>query len=193
MKNKEKYVLTMKLLEDDKGFKMSKSDGNVVWLDDKPKEMFGKIMSWPDGLIGIGFELCTNVSYDDAKKVSEDLKNSEINPRDLKLKLAFEITKINHGEEKAREAQEYFEKVFSKKEMPDEIDKVKIKKGENIVEFLVKSKMAESKGDAKRKIEQGGVKIDGEIVKDSSLVIGSSFDGKVVKVGKREFRKISVE
>jgi tyrosyl-tRNA synthetase len=193
MKNKDKFVLTMKLLADSEGKKMGKSEGNVIWLDDVPNEMFGKVMSWSDGLIGIGFELCANIGSDEIEKNYKELKDEKTNPRDLKIRLAYEITKINHGEKKAEEAREYFEKVFSRKETPDEIEEVKAKEGENISDFMVKSGMADSKSDARRKIEQGGVKIDGETVKDSSLVIGSSFDGKIVKVGKREFRKISAK
>ncbi|MFZ2881854.1 MAG: tyrosine--tRNA ligase, partial [Candidatus Moraniibacteriota bacterium] len=89
---KAKFVLTMKLLADENGKKMGKSEGNVVWLDDAPTDMFGKVMSWPDGVIGIGFELCTNLEFDRVKKIYKDLKNPKINPRDMKIELAYELT-----------------------------------------------------------------------------------------------------
>jgi tyrosyl-tRNA synthetase len=192
VKNKEKFVLTTKLLADKEGRKMGKSEGNVVWLGDSAQDMFGKVMSWPDGIIGIGFEICTNIPYEEVKKVYKDLENSDINPRDLKIKLAFEITRINHGEKEAQDAQKYFEKVFSKKEMPEEVMMIEIKEGENIIEVLVKSKMAESKSDARRKIEQGGVSIGGEIVAYFQMNLDKTVDGKIIKVGKRHFRKIKI-
>jgi len=192
MKNKEKFVLTMKLLADNEGKKMGKSEGNVVWLDDTPENMFGKVMSWPDGVIGIGYELCTNIPSDEVKEIYKELESGKTNPRDLKIKLAREITKINHGEKEAQKAQQYFEKVFSKKEMPEEIETVEVKKGENIVDIMVKSGLSESKSDARRKIEQGGVSIDGEVVKDFQIKLNEEYQDKIIKVGKRHFRKIRI-
>jgi len=195
IKNKEKYVFITTLLENPiTGEKMmSKSLGTGVFLDSTANDMFGKIMAQPDENMIQLFIDCTYISLEEIDKIKMQLKNNKINPRDIKLRLAREIVKIYHNEKEAKKAQEYFEKVFSKKEVPDDVKEIKVKKEENIVDFLVKSGTAESKGDAKRKIEQGGVKIDGKIVKDSSFVIGSSFDGKIIKIGKREFRKILVE
>ncbi|MFZ2193089.1 MAG: tyrosine--tRNA ligase [Candidatus Moraniibacteriota bacterium] len=189
---KEKFVLTMKLLADENGKKMGKSEGNVVWLDDAPTDMFGKVMSWPDGVIGIGFELCTNLEFDRVKKIYKDLKNPKINPRDMKIELAYELTKINYGERKALEAREYFEKVISNKELPTEIAEIKIANEDELIEVLVENKLASSKADARRKIEQGGVKIDNEAVSDWQLKLDEKFSGKIIKVGKREFRKIKI-
>ncbi|MFA6047740.1 MAG: tyrosine--tRNA ligase [Parcubacteria group bacterium] len=194
MKNKEKFVLTMKLLADNEGKKMGKSEGNVVWLSDSPQNMYGKVMSWPDGVIGIGFELCTNIKFSEVKEIYVELEDGKINPRDLKMKLAYEITKINHGEEKADAAQDYFVKTIQKKEIPDDVSPSLPPPGEvTLVEFLVRENMAESKGDARRKIEQGGVSIDGEIIRDYKGIIDESWDGKIVKVGKKNFRKITFE
>lgn len=178
-------VITFKLLEGTDGRKMSTSWGNVILIEDEPNEMFGKVMSIRDELIEKYFEICTDMDMSEVKKMLSS-------PRDAKIKLACEIVKIYHNEEAARKAQEHFEKVFSKKETPDEIEEVKIEEGETIIDFLVKTGMADSRGDARRKIEQGGVKIDGEVVKDFNLVLGNMFDGKVVKVGKREFRRIAL-
>jgi len=192
LKNKEKFVFITTLLENPvTGEKMmSKSLGTGVFLDGDSNNMFGKIMAQPDENLPQLFADCTYISMNEVNKIKNSLKDSEVNPRDVKLRLAFEIVKIYHGEKKAQEAKEYFEKVFSRKETPDEIQEIKIKEGENIVDFIVRSGMAESKSDARRKIEQGGVKIGGEIVKDPGLIISSNFEGKIVKVGKREFRKI---
>jgi tyrosyl-tRNA synthetase len=186
VKGKEKFVLTMKLLADENGKKMGKTEGNVVNLDENPENMFGQVMAWSDGLITPGLELCTNVLMEEIKEI--DLKN---NPRDAKMRLAFEITKINHGEEKAKAAQEYFINTFSKKEIPQDISEVKIEKEEiKITEFLVLAKQAESISDARRKIEQGGVEIDGKKIEDWKMVLDKKYDGKVIKIGKFGFVKI---
>lgn len=178
-------VVTFKLLEGTDGRKMSTSWKNFILIEDEPNQMFGKVMSIKDELIKKYLEICTDVDMADVKDIIS-------NPRDAKIKLAYEIVKIYHGEKKAEEAKEYFEKVFSRKEIPDEVIPSLAPLEITLVDWMVKEGFAKSKGDARRKIEQGGVKIDGETVKDSSLVIGSSFNGKIIKVGKKEFRKITL-
>lgn len=192
MKNKEKFVMTNKLIADEQGKKMGKSEGNAVFLDVDPKNMYGVIMSWPDGVIGIGFELCTKIPFGEVKKIKEELKDEKNNPRDYKMRLAFEITKIVHGEEEAKKAQENFVKTVQNKEVPYETKEVKISAGARIKAVMVENDLAESGSDAKRKIQQGGVKISDETVEDINLKISGEQDGKVLKVGKREFRKIKV-
>ena len=87
----EKFVLTIKLLEDPSGKKMGKTEGNMITLNDSPKNMFGKIMSWPDTMIALGFELCTNYSLDKIEEIKKKLQDTKHNPRDLKADLAKEI------------------------------------------------------------------------------------------------------
>jgi len=187
VKGKEKFVLTMKLLADESGKKMGKTEGNVVNLDETPENMFGQVMAWSDGLIGPGFELCTNISIDEVKEI-----NPKENPRDAKLRLALEITKINHGEDKAKKAKEYFINTFSKRETPKDIPEIKIKTETiSLVDFVVLSGNATSKSDARRKIEQGGVEIEGEKIIDAKMVLDKDFDGKTVKIGKLSFSKIN--
>jgi tyrosyl-tRNA synthetase len=186
-------IITCPLLEGIDGVdKMSKSVGNYIALTEEPNSMYGKVMSLPDNLIVRYFELCTDFYVAEIDKIKKQLDSQSENPRDIKMKLAGEIVKIYHGEKKAQEAQEYFKKVFSRKETPDQIEEVKTKEGKSLIDLMVENGMAESKSDARRKIEQGGVKINDETVKDFSLMIGSSFNGKILKVGKREFRKISL-
>ncbi|MFZ2882600.1 MAG: tyrosine--tRNA ligase, partial [Candidatus Moraniibacteriota bacterium] len=96
------------------------------------------------------------------------------------------------GERKPLEAREYFEKVISNKELPTEIAEIKIANEDELIEVLVENKLASSKADARRKIEQGGVKIDNEAVSDWQLKLDEKFSGKIIKVGKREFRKIKI-
>lgn len=209
MKNKEKFVLTLKLLTDPTGKKMGKTEGNIISLDDTSEDMFGKVMAWSDGMIALGFELCTDVPMEDIKQIEKDMQSGKLNPRDAKLKLAFEITKIYHGEEEALKAQKYFIDTFSKKEIPSDVkefkiydsiskssaDNVKLSLGNNIelVNFLVNSELATSKSDARRKIEQGGVEINGKRVTDWRMEIGKEYDGKVMRVGKIYFVKIKFE
>jgi tyrosyl-tRNA synthetase len=194
VKNKEKLVLTMKLLADDKGAKMSKSEGNVVWLDDSPENMYGKVMSWPDGLIGIGFELCTNVPFDEMEKIHKELKKNRINPRDLKMKLAYEITKINHGKGRADEAQEYFVKTIQKKELPQEVRSEKLEvRIINIIDLLIKVKLASSKSEARRLIKQKGIKVDGTVILNENKKIDIKDGGIILQRGKHQFVKVVYE
>ena len=198
IKNKDKFVLTIKLLADDTGKKMGKTEGNVVNLNENPENMFGQVMAWSDGLIANGFELCTNVPVEEVNEIREKLKDSNNNPRDLKLQLAFEITKINHGEEEAQKAQENFINTFSKKEIPENIREVKIDKEEiKTTEFIVLAGLATSKSDARRKIEQKGVDcgvdLDGKLTLELVIVdriLNKDDDGKVMKVGKKDFVRI---
>lgn len=191
MKSKEKFVLTTKLLVDPSGKKMGKTEGNMVNLDEAPNEMYGKIMSWPDELIGVGFEICTNVPMDETKENEQLVKNGKTNPRDLKMKLAFEITKIYHGEKKAREAEEFFISTVQKKETPESIINYQLSMSNcKIVYLLVETKLANSKSEARRLIEQGGVKVDGEVVKDINKEINILKEGVIIQRGKRQFVKV---
>ncbi|HOW60345.1 MAG TPA: tyrosine--tRNA ligase [Candidatus Moranbacteria bacterium] len=186
VKNKEKFVLTMKLLADETGKKMGKTEGNVVNLDETAENMFGQVMAWSDGLIIPGFELCTNIPAEELKEI-----DTKKNPRDAKLKLAYEITKINYGEKKAKAAQDYFINTFSKKEIPSDIAEFKInEESKKLAEILVESGNAKSLSDARRKIEQGGVSIDDEKITDIQTIITQKENKKVLKIGKLGFIKI---
>lgn len=188
--NKEKFVLTMKLLADDHGNKMGKSEGNAVFLDESNIEMFGKVMSWTDGIIINALELCTRVDRKEISEMKKKMENNEVNPKDLKMRLAYEIVKIFHGDKKAQEAQDYFVNTFQKKETPEELPEVLLEKGfKKIVDLLVEIKLATSKGEARRLIEQGGIKIGEEIVKDLNLEIELE-NNLIIQRGKRQFVKI---
>jgi len=195
-KNKEKFVLTTKLLTDPSGKKMGKTEGNMINLDEPAKEMYGKIMSWPDELIGLVFEICTDVPRDELTKIKDELKTGKTNPRDLKMRLAYEITKIYHSEKRAKEAEDYFVKTIQKKEVPEEVRSKKLEvRSMNIVELLVEVKLAGSKGEARRLIEQGGIKIkvgaqDFVAVKDINTVINITKSGVLLQRGKRQFVRV---
>lgn len=147
IKNKEKFVVTNKLLEDSTGKKMGKTEGNMVALTDSPQDIYGKIMSWTDGLIVSGFELCTDYKPTEVENIKTKLEKGE-NPRDIKMLLAYEVTKICTSEKDANKAQEFFINTFQKKEIPDEL--VEISAGIDLAQSLIKSELVTSNSDIKR-------------------------------------------
>ena len=177
---KDKSVLTMKLLEDNTGKKMGKTEGNMISFEDSSNEMFGKVMSWNDSLIEKGFELCTNF---DLSKI-----NVNQNPRDLKMKLAYEIVKIYHGEKKAKEAQDNFINTFAKGGVPKDILEVSVKNDMKLVDLLLAEKIVSSKTEFRRLIGEGAITdMDkNEKVKD----IEAKALKTVYKIGKHRFIKI---
>ncbi|MFA7245373.1 MAG: tyrosine--tRNA ligase [Candidatus Magasanikbacteria bacterium] len=185
LKNKEKFVLAGKLLTDNSGKKMGKSEGNMIAFADTPEDMFGKIMNWTDGMIVSGFEICTRIPMSEVEQIKKDLE-AGANPRDAKFKLAYEITKTFLGEESAKLGQSHFEKVIQSKDRPDEIPELK-PVSYNIIEVLVESGLSTGKSDARRAIEQGGVKVNDEKIE------AFDYDTKpedVIQKGKRFFVKV---
>lgn len=190
LKGKEKLVLTIKLLTDPEGKKMGKTEGNMISLDENPKEMFGKIMAWSDSLIIPCFEACTDLSNEKIKEFAQDIKNKKLNPRDAKARLAREVVSIHHGKSVALRAEKEFDLVFKEKKLPTKIQEIKIsQKFLPILDLLTKTKLASSKSEAKRLILQGGIKIDGIAQKDWKMMVKTK-KGQVVQVGKRRFVKI---
>ena len=184
-------ILMVNLIEGLDGRKMSSSWGNTINIADEANDMFGKIMSMGDDLIMKYFVHCTRISMDEIEKIEKEMGNEKMNPRDAKLKLAYEITKIYHGENKARDARDYFVKTFSQKEIPENVADFKINgESKKLAEILVESGNAKSLSDARRKIEQGGASIDEEKITDPQALITKEKNGKVLKVGKLGFVKI---
>lgn len=187
--NKEKFVLTMKLLTDSSGVKMGKTEGNMLSMADSAPEMFGKVMSWTDSMIVPGFELCTNLDLDTIKNIEKKLKSGD-NPRDLKFQLATEVVTIYHGAKKAAEAGAEFNKIFSQKGTPTDIESFDIKPGSTSpIDLLVDLRFAVSKSDARRLVEGGGFKLNDQKITDwqKNITIKS---GDIVQAGKRKFGKI---
>ncbi len=183
--NKEKFVIATKLLTDSSGQKMGKTENNMVALNQDAKEMFGKVMSWSDGLIIPGFEIITDVSMDEIK-IMQDSMNAGTNPRDLKLRLAHEITKIFYGDKEANNAEIDFNGKFQKKEIPDDVEEVE---GSGVVApILLSAGLVSSKGEAFRLIKAGAVTdlTDNKKITESDVVT----KGHVYKVGKHRFIKI---
>ncbi|MFN3134877.1 MAG: tyrosine--tRNA ligase [Candidatus Kryptonium sp.] len=186
-------IITTPLLVGTDGVeKMSKSLGNYIALNDPPLEMYGKTMSIPDELIYDYFLLTTDLPLAEIEQVRKQLQAPDVNPRDLKRKLAWELVRMYHGAEAANKAQDEFDKIFVKKEIPDEIEEFEIdSKDEKIrlVDLLVHTKLASSKSEAKRLIQLGGVSIDGNRINDIDTIVELK-EPFVIKVGKRKFLKI---
>ena len=185
-------IVTCPLLEGlSGGDKMSKSLNNYIALTEKPEEMYGKIMSLTDNLIVRYFELCTDLPAAEISGIKQDLAGGKVNPRDYKMKLAYEAVKIYHGEKEAAKAQEYFVKTVQKKETPEKISNFQFPiSNANIAELLVGVKLAASKGEARRLIEQGGVKIDGNVIKDINKIVEITANGVLLQKGKRGFARV---
>jgi tyrosyl-tRNA synthetase len=183
----EQDVLTLSLLEGTDGIKkMSKSYGNYIALDEKPEDMYGKVMSLPDSLIIKYFDLCTSVLKEEISEIKTKMESEKLNPKDAKMQLAFEIVKIYHGEKKAKEAQENFVNTFQKKEIPEIVEEIE---GEGLLTpILLKAKMFDSKGEIRRLFDAGAIK---DMTDDRKiLAIENIVKGHVYKIGKHKFIKI---
>lgn len=187
----QQVVITMPLIEGTDGYeKMSKSLDNAIGISESPQNLFGRTMSIPDALIYKYFELCTKLSKEELRNIKLSLENEEENPRDLKRKLGFELVKMYYDEGSAERTIEAFDKVFIKKENPDDMPAITI--GEDtmkLVDILTSSKLAKSNSNARRLIEQGAVDVDGERITDVNLVVNIKH-GMIFKVGKRRFLRI---
>ena len=169
----EQDILTTWLIEGTDGVKkMSKSSGNYIAVTEKPEIMFGKIMSIPDILIAKYFTALTPISDEEIDKIEADINSGEINPRDAKILLSFEIVKTYHGEKKAKEAAEEFERIFKRHELPENIQEVSITiKPRKLIELLMQAGLASSRSEARRKVLENAVKVDGKVKKDPEEVI----------------------
>ncbi len=185
-------ILTMPLLVGTDGVeKMSKSYNNYIGISESPKEIYGKTLSIPDNLIYTYYELASDVSSSELKEIKQQLKHSNINPRDIKRRLACKLVSMYHNEEAAKQAEAEFDKIFINKDVPDEIPEYKIdsKNPEiNIVELITAINFAPSRAEAKRLVMQGGVSVDGKKISDFNSKLKLS-DGMILKVGKRKFIK----
>ena len=167
------------------GRKMSSSWGNTINLLAEANDMYGKIMSLRDELIIPYFILTTRFDLAEIKKFEQELKGG-VNPKDYKMRLAFELVRFYHSAELAQKAEDYFIKTFSQKETPDELTEIK-PTAYDIVTVLVESKISPSKTEAKRLIEQNGVKVNEIVISDSKLELKPD---DIVQKGKRYFVKV---
>jgi tyrosyl-tRNA synthetase len=183
--HKEKFVLTVPLLADSKGVKIGKSEGNVIALTDPPSDLFGKIMSLGDDSIVPCFTLLTDKSLAEINQIKESITKGS-NPIDFKKDLAFTLVSMLHDPDSAILAKKTFESTIQDRQLPDEIPVHKII-SDNIIDALVETKLAASKSEARRLLDQGGIKIDGQKVKDYQTLVKNN---SVISAGSHRFAKI---
>lgn len=188
IKNKDKFVVTVPLLEGLDGRKMSKSFGNYIGLTDTPEDMFGKVMSLCDDLLSKYFELATRLTDEEVQKTKDALQSNELHPMEAKKRLAWEIVALYHSKEEADGAQKEFEEVFQKGGVPEDVRAYNAKdKMIDLVEVLVETQLVTSKSEARRLVEQGGLEWNGEKVTSPQIAVET--DG-MLRVGKHRFLKI---
>ena len=191
---KPQNIIAMDLLVGTDGkMKMSQSLGNYIGFEDLPEDKFGKVMSIPDSLIYKYFEVCTRVTASELKEIREELSFEGTNPRDLKMRLAFEIVKIYDGEVAANRAKEHFVRVFKDRELPVEMPEVSLfsATGSRFIDILISNQMIASAGEGRRLIMQGGIKVNSEKITDINFVLTKGGE-YIVQIGKRKFLKVTV-
>lgn len=195
-KQEPQVIIMMPLLEGIDGTqKMSKSLGNYIGINEPPKEIFGKAMSIPDELMFKYYELLTDVPLEEIESMKKGLKDSSLHPKDLKKKLSRILVSMYCSEKEAAKAEEEFERVFKHKEIPEEIREFRISEKDLedgkvwIVKLMLACGLAPSSSQARRLVEQGGVKYKGNKVTDPDQKLQIE-DGAVLQAGKRSFVKI---
>ncbi len=185
-------IITTPLLEGLDGVnKMSKSLDNYIGIDEDPNEMFGKVMSISDELMWRYYELMTDKTPEQISDLRSKCDNGEVNPRNAKVDLAKSIIADFHSFEAAAAAEEEFNRRFVEKEIPADIDQVSFAAGDHkITELLVETGLTSSKAEAKRLIEQGGVRINGEKASNTNEEVTIAGEPTLVQVGKRKFLNI---
>jgi tyrosyl-tRNA synthetase len=189
MKQKEKVVITTKLLTNDEGKKMSKSEGGFIALTDAPEEMYGKLMAMNDSMILPYFELATEFSLEEIDGMRIQMEQG-VNPRDIKARLAGTIVEMYYDSESAINAASHFDTVFRKNEAPEDLEEVVVKDPVNIVDLLVSTGLASSKTEARRFVEQKAIKVDGTPLTSLQTELAGTKDGIVLQRGKRRFVKL---
>ncbi len=168
--------------------KMSKSLGNHVPISTDAGDMYGKVMSIPDFAMGVYYRLTTRLTPPEISEIENGIKSGTLHPRDAKMRLAREIAAAFYGEEEAVRAEKLFVETFQKGSIPDDIPAFKYAQGDSIVDVLIGAGLAKSKSEARRLIEQKGVRFDGTVIEDPAAILIQ--DG-VLQVGKRHFLRIT--
>jgi tyrosyl-tRNA synthetase len=186
-------ILTTPLLEGIDGVnKMSKSLNNYIGIDEPPNEMFGKVMSISDEMMWKYYELLTDLTESDILALKSKCTDGSENPRNAKVALAKLIIADFHSEADADAAEEDFNRRFVKKEVPDEIETKAVPAGDHeLIQLLADTGMAGSKGEARRLIQQGGVKVNGEKASAGSVSVSVDGEGLLLQVGKRNFLRVT--
>ncbi len=190
--DKEKFVITLPLLEGTDGRKMSKSYGNTIDIDEKPFEMYRQVMAVEDKLIWRYFDLATNLSVEELKKLRNSEKDK--NPLELKKKLARTIVSMYHDQDLAEKAEAEFEKVVQGGETPTEVEEFEFAKSilpKPYLYFLVETSMVKSNSEAARLASQGGIEFDGQKITDLKEDFNPEKSTVLIRAGKRKFSRVS--
>ncbi len=166
--------------------KMSKSLGNHIPLASTPEDMYGKVMSVPDGAMGAFMRLLTGWTPPEIAKIEADMRSGKQHPRDVKMRIAKTITAIYLGEEQAEQAEAHFVRVFQEQHVPEEMAEFKPTSQMPLLEILVITKLVATRSEAKRMYRQGAVRFEGEPVRDLWVIPGPG----ILQVGKRRFVRL---
>ena len=190
----QQCIITLPLIEGLDGVKkMSKSLNNYVGINESAKEIYGKVMSIPDELMWKYFSYVTRFSKQEVNKLKTSVEEGNLHPREAKDKLAKSIVTRFVGEKEADQASDEFIRVFTNKELPQDLPELEIDKEEiGLLNLMVKAKLANSNSEARRLIKQGAVRIDNQIINDEKLILLPK-DGMVVRSGKRGFIRIKTK
>jgi tyrosyl-tRNA synthetase len=190
MKGKEKFVIAAKLLADPTGKKMGKSEGNMIAFSDTPEDAYGKLMSWPDEMLLPSFEVLTDKKPEEILAIRSRLSAGE-NPMNVKRELALEIVSWIFGAEAGEHAAAQFTQVHSEGQVPDEMPELALSESSlSLIDLLVRGELVSSNSDARRQIEQGGVKVDGTVVTDVKTILSLGSEPMIIQKGKRHFLRV---
>jgi tyrosyl-tRNA synthetase len=184
---KNKLAVTTNLLADASGKKIGKTEGNAINIANQPEELFGQIMSLPDDAISPCLNLITLISTQEIKDIESQIKD---NPMLAKKKLAWEVVKMLNTKNKADKAQQHFEKTVQGRETPQDILEINVNGVTDASDIALSHALVASKSEFRRLIEQNGIKINGQVIKDPYLKISKNNSGDIIQVGKRRFIKI---
>lgn len=167
--------------------RMSKSLGNHIPIHAAPEDMYGKVMSIPDSVMLTYFKLATRYTPAQIREIETALKDGSRHPRDVKMELAREIVEIFHGKAAAEEAEAQFKRVFQEREAPEDMQEFALKPGATVVDVLMESGLVPSKSEARRLIDQKGVRLDGEPLERADMLFPHP---GVLQAGKRRFVRV---
>ena len=188
----QQICMIMPILEGLDGVeKMSKSLNNYIGVKDTPNDMFGKVMSISDELMYNYYKMITEISFEEIDKIRENIKNGTLHPMEAKKQLGTEVVKIYHGEEAGNQAREWFENVFSKKNLNVDLPEIELEyKETGVIDLLVKeTSLVNTTSEARRLIEQGGFKINDESIKDLKAIVKIE-SGMIIRAGKKKIVKV---
>ncbi len=189
---KEQAVLMMPLLEGLDGVqKMSKSLGNYIGITEAPKDMYAKILSISDELMWKYYELLSSKTLGEIEELKNSVKTGEKHPKKVKESLALEITARYHGDDAGVAAKAEFDNVFSKNELPSDMAEFEYAQGIGLLDVMTKSALTDSNSEARRAIQAGSVKINGDKHSDEKAVLTTG--EFVIQVGKRKYAKVKIQ